>query len=117
MSEIGLDWSSARVRDGKLEIELRGKPDSAWRDSFSRTLALLHNGDWGKIKLGKRRLRVLRVEEGSEERLHHFLESVVTQANAANQPREEAKDVASEPSGVDAEMTRRFRAFADTPPQ
>jgi hypothetical protein len=72
MRGVALDWSSAEVRDGKLEIRLRGELPPGWKDSFARTIALLRGGDWGKIRLKKDRVRVHDVAEGVEDRLHHF---------------------------------------------
>jgi hypothetical protein len=46
MSGVTLDWSSAEVRDGKLEVRLRGERPPGWKDSFERTVALLAGGDW-----------------------------------------------------------------------
>src|SRR5437764_6758155 len=121
MSGVNIDWSSAEVRHGTLEIALNDEPPPGWAESFDRTLALLHGGDWGKVKLKKGRVRVHDVVDGSEDRLHHFLESVVAQANANHEQLEgeAAKDQDAEehePEGLDAEMTERFRSFAVDPP-
>ena len=76
---------------------------------------------------GKKSVRVADVSEGSEERLRHFLESVVEQANADHQPDETERDDSDEDAdeneerddddrddaGPDAEMSERFRSFAD----
>jgi hypothetical protein len=117
MSGVTLDWSSAEVRDGKLEVGLGGELPRGWKHSFQRTVALLGRGRWGEVTLKKDRVRVHQVEEGSEDRLRHFLESVVLQANAEHEPPEadadedpDADEDADE--GPDAEMTKRFRSFA-----
>jgi hypothetical protein len=117
MSAVMLDWSSAEVRDGKLEVALRGDPPTGWKDGFVRTVALLHGDEWGKVTVKKDRIRVHRVVEGDEDRLRHFLESVVLQANAAVEPpeaevheRDEAED--DESSDLNTAMTQRFRSFA-----
>lgn len=120
MSGVRLDWSSAEVREGKLEVGLQGEPPEGWQDTFDRTVALLPGGDWVKVRLKKGRVRVHGVVEGSEERLHHFLESVVLQANAAGGPDEnddpEREDEnGEEPDSLDAELTERFRSFAAEP--
>lgn len=118
---VSVDWSSAEVHDGKLEVELRGEVPREWKESFGRTVALLPGGDWGKIQLKKNRVLVDGVAEGSEDRLHHFLESVVLQANSAlNENKDQtgegaeadddADDDQTDPQG--AEMTKRFRSFA-----
>lgn len=121
MGGVQLDWSSAEVRDGKLEVGLEGERPPGWNDSFERTVALLRGGHWGKIALKKGRVRVHEVAQGDEDRLRHFLESVVLQANAvhertdpeARDDRDEDEDEGEdEPDGPDGEMTERFRSFA-----
>jgi hypothetical protein len=117
MSTVKLDWSSAEVRDGELEVPLRGELPNGWDDSFERTVSLLGARRWGNVKLKKGRVRVREVAEGDESRVHHFLESVVLQANAAHEETEteapEDPDAhEDEPEGLDAEMTERFRSFA-----
>ena len=119
MRGVKLDWSSAEVRESKLEVALRGELPPGWKDRFERTVALLGGGDWGKVKLKKDRVRVHEVAQGSEDRLHQFLEGVVLQANAAQEEMHssEAEDRADEheAAGPDAEMTERFRSFAKSP--
>ena len=120
MSGVKLDWSSAEVRDGKLEVALRGELPPGWKHRFERTVALLGGGDWGKVKLKKDRVRVHEVAKGSEDRLHQFLEGVVLQANAAHEEmhssaREDRDADEPEAGGPDAEMTERFRSFAKSP--
>jgi hypothetical protein len=59
------------------------------------------------------------VKPGAEAKLRHHLESIVAQANAAHEARE--REGRGEPEerdderrgGPDAEMTGRFRSFAD----
>ena len=85
MSGIELDWSSAEVHDGKLEVGLSGDLPRGWKDSFERTVGLLGAGRWGGVELKKDRVRVGEVAEGDESRVHHFLESVVLQANSAHE--------------------------------
>ena len=117
MNAVMLDWSSAEVRDGKLEVALRGELPAGWKDGFARTVALLHGDEWGKVTVKKDRIRVNRVAEGDEDRLRHFLESVVLQANAAVEPAE-AEDHKGDDrdddgsSDLNAAMTERFRSFA-----
>lgn len=115
MDDVKLDWSSAEVRDGTLQVGLQGELPREWKDSFERTVALLRGGNWGKVDLKKNRVCVEEVGESDESRLHHFLESVVLQANAVFEEEEhEAPDDENEdePDGPDAEMTKRFRSFA-----
>jgi hypothetical protein len=58
------------------------------------------------------------VPQGSEDALHHFLESAVLQANVDLRP-EEDDDASSddERSEDDQRMTDAFRAFAATHPE
>lgn len=120
MSGVKLEWSSAQVRDGKLEVGLQGELPPGWKDSFERIVALLGGRHWGKVEVKKDRVRVNDVAGSDENRLHHFLESAVLQANAAHEQTEpEApedsdadEDEPDEPDGPDAEMTERFRSFA-----
>ena len=128
MSDVKLNWSTAKVDDSKLTVDLDGELPSGWKDSFHAVARLLaSSADWGEVSLkGKKSVRVADVSEGSEERLRHFLESVVAQANADHSPddseRDESGDDAEESeagdderddSGPDAGMSDRFRSFAD----
>jgi hypothetical protein len=129
MSSIKLDWAGAEVRDATLTVALEGELPKDWKRSFERTVALLGDGDWGEIRLKKGAVRVRDVAPGTEEKLRHHLEAIVTQANAAHE-RQEAEAHAEdrdgedeegndgsddERQGPDAEMTAQFRAFADPP--
>jgi hypothetical protein len=131
MSDVTLNWSTAKVEDSKLTVDLDGELPSGWKDSFDAVARLLANSaEWGDVSLkGKRSLRVVDVSEGSEERLRHFLESVVAQANADHTPEEsesardeegedgddddEGGDDDRDDAGPDAEMSDRFRSFGD----
>jgi hypothetical protein len=129
MSEVKLKWSTAKVDNSKLTVDLDGELPSGWKDSFDAVARLLAgSAEWGEVSLkGKKAVRVTDVSEGSEERLRHFLESVVEQANADHRPEgselddsdrdasdedEGGEDDSDEP-GADAEMSERFRSFAD----
>lgn len=118
MIGVKLDWSSAEVHHGTLEVGLRGEIPKGWKKRFEGTIELLPAGGWGKISLKKRRVRVRDVVEGGEARLHHFLESVVLQANAAEEPNEPEGDEEDHDADehkvdpLDSEMTERFRSFA-----
>ena len=118
MSDVRVDWSSAQVSDGTLEVWLTGDLPSGFKDSFDRAAGLLGRGDWGKVKCKRDRLRVRQVGDGSEDRLRHFLESAVLQASRRHEgPDDDAveqpDDGQSPPDSRDAEMTERFRSFAD----
>jgi len=114
MSEITLNWNSAAVEDAKLTVELDGEASSEWEQSFLDTVRLLGGGDWGSVRIKKRTVRVEGVTPGGEDKLRFFLESVVEQANATQRPPDEPQQASEDdgPSGVDGEMTERFRAFA-----
>jgi hypothetical protein len=129
MSDVTLNWSTAKVNDSKLTVDLDGEVPSGWKDSFDAVARLLaSSAEWGEVSLKKQSVRVADVSEGSEERLRHFLESVVAQANADHtaddSERDEDDDVAdhdedeggdddSDDGDPDAEMSDRFRSFSD----
>ena len=137
MSEAKLNWSTAKVEDSKLTVEVDGELASGWKESFETVARLLAgSNDWGQVTLKKdKAVCVSDVSGGSEERLRHFLESVVAQANADHAPdeseaeqsddgdeqdqddgekRDKARDAeARDESGSDDEMSERFRSFAD----
>ena len=120
MLRINLEWASAEVEDGGLTVPLESKPPKDWKQSFERTVTLLGDGEWGSVRLKKGVVEVSDVAPGTEDKLHHHLEAVVAQANAAHERdqapphTEEADGEEAEPEGPDAEMTARFRAFAQT---
>jgi hypothetical protein len=126
MSDVTLNWSTAKVEDSKLTVDLDGELPSGWKDSFDAVARLLaSSAEWGEVSLkGKKSVRVADVSDGSEERLRHFLESVVAQANADHTPDdsdrdEDAEDEADEggddddAASPDDEMSERFRSFSD----
>jgi hypothetical protein len=118
MSEVSLNWSSAKVTDGRLTVELAGDRPRGWKKSFEKTARLLGaGGNWDKVEVKKGQVHLSRVTPGDEEKVRHFLDSVVTQANAAHRPSEPGSDATDrqspDESGPDAEMTKQFRAFAE----
>jgi hypothetical protein len=118
MSSVELKWASAEVKDAQLTVELAGDPPKGWKRSFERTVTLLGDGDWGEIQLKKGTVRVSGVTPGTEDKLRHHLEGIVAQANAANEEGDsdengDLDEHGDEPEGPDAEMTGRFRAFAE----
>ncbi|MGZ6638782.1 MAG: hypothetical protein ACXVII_38740 [Solirubrobacteraceae bacterium] len=127
MSDVKLNWSTAKVDDSKLTVDLDGELPSGWKDSFDAVARLLAgSSDWGEVSLKKKSVGVADVSEGSEERLRHFLESVVEQANADHRPDDSERDESGndadegedgdddrDESAPDAEMSERFRSFAD----
>jgi hypothetical protein len=115
MATVKLQWASAEVEDAVLTVALDGEVPKGWKQSFETTVRLLGDGEWGTVKLKKGAVRVSGVEPGTEEKLRHHLESVVAQANAADEAPEETPTGTDqdEATGPDAEMTGRFRSFAD----
>jgi recombination DNA repair RAD52 pathway protein len=124
MPEAKLNWSTAKVDDRQLSVDLEGEVSKEWKRSFKTTLRLLGSGDWGEVTLKKHSVRVGEVEPGSEEKLRHYLESVVAQANASQAPDEaddehtedeagEDADEARDRDDPDAKMTEQFRSFAN----
>jgi hypothetical protein len=126
MSEPRLDWATAEVADAKLTVRLEGDLPSGWDETFETVVKLLHrsSGDWDQIKLKKHAVRVTGVRAGDEEKLRHHLESIVQQANADHHVDEASRDGSAEEDdeasadhdrddGPDAELTERFRSFAD----
>jgi hypothetical protein len=117
--KVELDWSSADVTDGALEVALSTRPPKKWREAFERATALLSHGNWN-TKINQRKAVVLLdpVTPGSEERVRQFLEGALLEANHAIvsedelfEPDREGESDELETS-EDDEMTRRFRAFA-----
>src|SRR5438270_1483486 len=115
MSSVRLGWGSAEVKDARLTVSLDGDPPKGWKESFETTVRMLGDGEWGEVKLKNAAVQVSDVTPGSEDKLRHHLESIVTQANAAHEAREREAQAAQaagghgdgggddEPSGPDAE--------------
>jgi hypothetical protein len=117
--KVELDWSSADVTDGTLEVALSTRPPKKWREAFERATALLSHGTWNTmINQRKATVRVGTVTPGSEERVHQFLEGAVLEANHAIVSEDELFESdeegdSDEPeTSEDDEMTQRFRTFA-----
>jgi hypothetical protein len=122
MSEVRLGWSEAEVKDARLTVALDGELPEGWKEDFERTVKLLGDGGWGEITLKKDSVQVASVTPGTEDKLRHHLEAIIAQANAADEARRRESEPGDEddrgkdsPSGPDAEMTARFRAFAEDP--
>jgi hypothetical protein len=111
--ESALDWSSASVDDGRLTVPVIGDVPTGWTKRVQRVAERLGRpgSSWGAIKVTKKELRVEAVAPGSEDDLHHFLESVVLQANTdLRDDDEDGPD--DERSERDQEMTDAFRSLA-----
>ena len=119
MSSVKLEWASAKVEDATLTVALDGEILKVWKQSFETTARLLGAGEWGEVKLTEDTVQVSDVTAGSEDKLRHHLEGIVAQANASQEAteREEEEEAhqerGGEATGPDAEMTERFRAFAE----
>ena len=115
MAAPTLRWDTASVSDATLTVELDGTTPKGWKGGFERTIRLLGGGDWGRVTIKKKAIRVRKVRPGDEDRIRHFLESVIEQANASHGGRREPPDRGAEgpkPPGPDGAMTERFRSFA-----
>jgi hypothetical protein len=117
--KVELEWSSADVTDGTLEVALSTRPPKKWREAFERATALLSHGNWNtSINQRKATVRLDPVTPGSEERVHQFLEGALLEANHVIVSEDElfesdGEGESDEPeTSEDDEMTQRFRAFA-----
>lgn len=125
MEQVSLDWSSAEVKDGVLSVALSGERPKGWSKTFAATSAMLGGGgNWDTVELKKDRVKVPGVTPGVEDKLRHFLESVILQANADHAPdteddsdedQEGQEESRQDDSGddSDSELTSRFKAFGD----
>ncbi|MEN3279225.1 MAG: hypothetical protein V7607_365 [Solirubrobacteraceae bacterium] len=112
--ESALDWSSASVDDDRLTVPVIGDVPTGWTKRVERVAERLGRpgSSWGAIKVTKKELRVEGVAPGSERDLHHFLESVVLQANTDLRDDDDEDGPDDERSERDQEMTEAFRALA-----
>jgi hypothetical protein len=118
--KVVLDWASAEVTDGTLDVALVGKTPKKWRDAFERATALLSHGKWNaRLSPRKGTVRLDPVSLGEEERVRQFLEGALLEANRVIVSEEELFDDSDEESenevsevSEDEELTQRFRAFA-----
>jgi hypothetical protein len=113
MTDVALNWTTAKVKDGKLTVDLEGDVASGWKRSFEGTARLLPGGEWGKIQVKKQTVRVSDVTIGVEDKLRHHLESIVEQANADERSPEPEGDNGDDRDTPDARMTEAFRSFAE----
>jgi hypothetical protein len=119
MKTLQLDWSSAEVSDAKLTVGFSERTPKKWREAFARAVALLSHDTWEVSELKQGGVRISPVRLGEEERVRHFLESAVLEANATlvseaelfDDDQSENGEAPAEPS-ADEELTARFRAFA-----
>lgn len=119
MPDVQLNWAEAGVEGSKLTVPLTGDVPKGWKEHFETTVKLLATEEWGEVEVSEKGVRVGRVESGEEDKLRFYLESLVEQANAAvdaeHEPKRSEKRKGSDtaPEGADAELTERFRAYAD----
>jgi hypothetical protein len=122
--EVKLDWSSAEVQERTLAIALEGKLEKGWKHAFERTTRLLNRGAWEEVTLKKGKVVVRPITPGDEDRVRHFLEGVVLQANSDVETPDEgngdrtddtddARDKEASATPEDQEMTERLRSFAE----
>jgi hypothetical protein len=121
MAGIQLDWSTAEVSDGELKVGFSDKAPKKWREAFARTATLLSRDTWELNEIRPGQVRISPIRPGEEERVKHFLESAVLEANttivgedelfAPEDAEETEENDAARPS-PDEEMTARFKAFA-----
>ena len=117
--DTALDWSSASVDGGRLTVPVIGDVPTGWTKRVRRIVERLdHSGSsWGAVSVTKTRVRVDAVAAGAANDLHHFLESVVLQANA-DLREEDEDDTDDVRSDEDQQMTEAFRSLApDRPDQ
>ena len=121
MSAAKLNWTSAEVEDAKLTVGLEGDTPKPWRKGFEGTIKRLgRSSGWEEVSLKKHGVCVTGVTPGAEEKLRHYLESVIEQANASHPPEDPAESAEGQESeegqedgGPDAEMQERFRSFGE----
>jgi hypothetical protein len=115
--EIGIDWTSATVRDGQLKVALGESAPKAWVETVNGVVErLARTGQsWGEVKASKKKLVVSDVQPGAEQSLRHFLESALLQANRDLDADDEDEDDGGDEdlSDADRRMTETFRSFAD----
>lgn len=99
MSDVQLNWESAEVENSTLSVDLEGEISEEWQGKFQTTAKLLGGGQWEDVEIEDNSVRVGGLHSGDEEKLRHYLESLVSQANAsieAAQSDEEDADSADE---------------------
>jgi len=112
MSRVAIDWSTAEVRDGELRVAFEQPATGPQRKRMTALVERLQRpGEpWGEIAVKRGRLVVSDVGDGAEDDVRHFLESLVLEANAAEDDGESAQ--AEQVDERDRRMTEAFQAFA-----
>jgi hypothetical protein len=125
MAETKLNWAEATVKKDELAVPLAGDVPKGFKDHFENTVKLLGHGQWGKVQLKKKVVHVAGIDDGEPDDLRFYLEGLIEQANSAVAAEEEKKakqkgtgdeDSEGEPEAEapDAELTERFRSFAES---
>lgn len=122
MATPKLQWSAAEVKGGVLTVPIEGDRPKGWKDKFAQVVTLLGGGPWGEVVCKSGKVRVTEVADGSQDNVHHFLESAMQEANAAfatgdepEEPEAGEEDDSSESEAADdpdAQLTESFRNFA-----
>jgi hypothetical protein len=117
--KVELDWSSADVTDGTLDVALNSRPPKKWRDAFARATALLSHGNWNtRLTQRNAAVRLDPVSLGEEDRVRQFLEGALLEANRVIVSEDELFDHTDDgeadetETSADQELTQRFRAFS-----
>jgi len=113
-------WQEAEVHDRELHVALSAPAPRGWAARFRAVLARLDgdgggvgDGDWGRISVSRREIKVADVAEGGEDDLRHLLESVLAQVNADLSPTENGERTEPSPEQQrDERLAETFRGFA-----
>jgi hypothetical protein len=109
-----IDWATAEVTDGKLTVQLSGKPSKGWAERVGAIVDRLQSSGGWNVAVDEKRIEVEPVEPGSEADVRHFVEGAVLQANADFAPEESDDEEQSDGSQEDVAMTEAFREFGQT---
>jgi hypothetical protein len=109
--EAALDWSSASVDDGRLTVAVVGDVPRGWVKRVEHISERLQKtgSSWGRLKVTKTQVQVDDVTADAAPDLHHFLESVVLQANTDLRDDSGGDDAAR--SEEDERLTEAFRSL------
>jgi hypothetical protein len=115
MSKFKLASTRAEVAGGGVTVPARAQAAQGLEAEL-RTVRLLGDGEWGNVRLKKGAVKVSHDAPGTGDKLRHHLDALVAQANSAHEraeaPERPAETEQDEREWPEAEMTARFRAFA-----
>ncbi len=111
-----IEWETASVSDGRLQVEVAGELPKHWRARFEQVLERLQRAShgeerWGEVRMRKGEIRVADVAEGGEGDLRHLLESVVLEVGAGDDRDAAPESTKSPDQERDERLTSAFRAF------